>query len=427
VIVIGSGAGGATAARDLAARGVEVVVLEAGRPFQPFTRRLGWAEALRGAGLLGGEGLFSRIFPHLRFARSAPDLLLVRGVTTGGCTVFTCGNVLRAESGLDALGLDLSAEYAELEAALCPQPIPREWWRPVTRALFDAAARLGLDPSPTPKAIDPARCVRCGLCELGCATGARWDSRRFLADAAASGAVVRTGLPVRRVIIEEGRACGVMAGGMRSPERIEADAVVLAAGGIGTAQILRASGLPARDRLWGDLVLTLGGRLEGANQLREPPMAWVARREGYILAPYLDILSHYFHPPWRDVPIGSRVGLMIKLAEAADGVVGADGRVRKAVSGADRRRLEDAAALAREVMEAAGVGGPYVPGMLNAGHFGGTAPLAPEDVPAMRPSWLPEGLWIADLSLLPASQGMPTTLTTAALALRVARRVAGAA
>jgi len=42
----------------------------------------------------------------------------------------------------------------------------------------------------------------------------------------------------------------------------------------------------------------------------------------------------------------------------------------------------------------------------------------------MRPSWLPDGLWVADLSLVPRSQGLPTMLLTAAVALRVARTIA---
>jgi len=41
----------------------------------------------------------------------------------------------------------------------------------------------------------------------------------------------------------------------------------------------------------------------------------------------------------------------------------------------------------------------------------------------MKPSWLPDGLWVADLSLVPRSQGMPTILLTAALALKVAREI----
>ena len=48
-IVVGTGAGGATAARELALMGFDVVVLEAGRPFKPFTRKLNWAAPLRRA------------------------------------------------------------------------------------------------------------------------------------------------------------------------------------------------------------------------------------------------------------------------------------------------------------------------------------------------------------------------------------------
>jgi len=80
--------------------------------------------------------------------------------------------------------------------------------------------------------------------------------------------------------------------------------------------------------------------------------------------------------------------------------------------------------LAEKVMSEAGVDWPIVPGMLNAGHLGGTVPLGREDVDGMRPAYLPKGLYVADLSLLPKSQGMPTMLTASALALRAAERVA---
>lgn len=46
-----------------------------------------------------------------------------------------------------------------------------------------------------------------------------------------------------------------------------------------------------------------------------------------------------------------------------------------------------------------------------------------EDISLMHPFWLPDDLWVADISLLPRSQGLPTMLTAAALALRVAKRI----
>jgi len=288
--------------------------------------------------------------------------------------------------------------------------------------MFVAAEELGLEPRATPKVVDAARCRSCGLCEIGCATGARWDSRRFLADARKRGASVRLGAPVRRVVVEGGRARGVELGVAR--EVVRADAIVLAAGGVGTARILRASGVRVADRLWEDIVLTVGGRRAGARQLDEPPMAWYARREDYILSPYFDLLSHFMHPPWRGVGLADRVGLMVKLADEANGRVGADGRVAKELTASEAARLGEASGVARQVLARAGVEGPYEDGVLHGGHLGGTVPLAREDVASMRPAGLPEGLWVADLSLVPQSQGLPTMATTAAIALRVARRIA---
>jgi choline dehydrogenase-like flavoprotein len=423
-IVVGTGAGGATAARELALKGFEVVVLEAGPQFKPLTRKLNWAAPLRRAGLLGGERTISRIFPAMEARRSSKDLVLVRGRAAGGCTVLSCGNLVRADNGLKEIGLDLSPEFDELEKLVGVSTVPRERWRPLSAKMFDAAERSGLSPAPTPKAVDMKKCVSCGLCELGCATGARWDSRRFLGDVLRSGGTVRTGMPVRQVIIEKGFARGVLAGRKNAPEKVLGDVIVLAAGAIGDAQILKSSGLEARDRLWADIVLTVGGRSRGARMLEEPPMVWYAKRPGFILSPYIDVLSHWFHGAWRNVPVGDRVGMMVKLADEANGTVLADGTVHKEVTAADRKHLDRAAEEARDLMEESGVEGPFVEGMLNGGHFGGTVPLERRDVAPMHPSSLPEGLWVADLSLAPRSQGMPTMLTASALALRVARRVA---
>ena len=114
---------------------------------------------------------------------------------------------------------------------------------------------------------------------------------------------------------------------------------------------------------------------------------------------------------------------MIKLADTAEGSVEADGTIRKGLSDEDRTRLAEAREITCGIMEEAGVDGPFVDGLLNGGHLGGTVPLSAEDAVAMRPSWLPEGLWVADLSLVPRSQGMPTMLTAAAIGMRVAGHV----
>lgn len=411
------------AARELALHGVDVLVLEAGGTSRPFSRLAPWLSPLRHAGVLR-PWVLSRVVAGMEVTRAGTGLLIVRGTGEGGSTLISCGNWVRADRGLAEIGLDLSAEYEELEALVQPMPYPRERWRPTTERLFAAAVELGLDPRPTPKAVDARRCRACGLCELGCATGARWDARRLLADAERVGARIRLRTPAGRVVISGKGVCGVEIGGSR--EMIRADVVVLAAGAIGTARILRASGLPVADRLWVDIVLTVGGWVPKARQLAEPPMVWYARRQGYILSPYLDLLSHFVHRPWRKIPLSDRVGLMVKLADEPSGRVDEWGRVAKPLAPAETARLAEASAVARDVLARAGVRGPYEDGVLNGGHLGGTVPLRRDDVAAMRPAELPNGLWIADLSLVPESQGLPTMETTAAIALRVARRIVAA-
>ena len=153
-------------------------------------------------------------------------------------------------------------------------------------------------------------------------------------------------------------------------------------------------------------------------------MAWFIKKDNYILSPYFDLLSYWFHKPWKDVSMQDRVGMMIKLADTEQGTVEADGTVTKSLTKADYESLDKAKIEAKQIMEASGVTGPFVDGMIHGGHLGGTVPLTNDDVETMHPSWLPQDLWVADLSLMPRSQGLPTMLTASALSLRVARKIA---
>lgn len=422
-IVVGSGAGGAVAARELAQNGFEVTILEAGKPFSPLTHRVAWLSSFRGSWLLKDENAIKRVFPHYGVTRASQDLVIFRGLTTGGCTSISCGNMVRAENGLKEIGLDLSAEYEEIEKTLTIAATPRERWRPLSQQMYDKAEQLGYTPKPTPKVVDLGKCIGCGYCELGCITGAKWDSRRVYEGYLGKGISLLTDTPVQKLLLDGNRAYGVLVSHGSSTREINADIVVLSAGGVGTAQILRASNLPARENLWVDVVLTVGGVSKDSHMLNEPPMAWFIKKDKYILSPYFDLLSYWFHKPWKQVPVQDRVGMMIKLADTEQGSVAADGEVKKTLTQADYEQLDVAKAEAKQIMEASGVTGPFVDGMIHGGHLGGTVPLTKGDVETMHPPWLPKDLWVADLSLMPRSQGMPEMLTTQALALRVAKRI----
>jgi len=97
--------------------------------------------------------------------------------------------------------------------------------------------------------------------------------------------------------------------------------------------------------------------------------------------------------------------------------------VQKEVTDKDESKIDGAVSHAQDIMEDSGVSGPFVKGMYNGGHLGGTVPLKREDISSMKPSKLPEGLWVADLSLAPRSQGLPTIMLTSALAMRVCRSI----
>jgi choline dehydrogenase-like flavoprotein len=420
-VVIGSGAGGASAALKLAENGFKVTVLEAGDEFKPFTRNIQWAEPLRRMGVLGSEKTISRVFHPMNTLRSSKDLILVRGITTGGSTVLTCGNLVRTERGLNEIGLDLTDEFSQLEKMIEIKTYPRELWRPITTKMYNVSKELGFEPRPTPKAIDPNRCVACGLCELGCKTGARWDSRVFLEKVNNMGGKIYTNSPVQKLLIKNNETKGIIIKNRYKEKTIRSDVIVLAAGAIGTTQIILNSNLNPTGGLWVDVVLTLGGVYKNAKQLKEPPMVWFSQHNDYILSPYLDILSHWFHKPWRRVSINDRVGIMVKLADIAEGKISAKGDIIKRVSLLDRKKIKQGMLKAKMIMESAGVKGPFVEGMLNGGHHGGTIPLRKKDVSEMKPSWLPHNLWIADLSLVPKSQGMPTMLLAAAIGLRTGK------
>jgi len=423
VIVVGSGAGGAAAAKELSSKGHEVTILEAGKPFKPFTRKMTLTEPLKRLGLLGNVKNVGRIFPHMNLARSSNKLVVVRGVTEGGCTAISCGNMVRAEHGLKELGLDLTPEFEAIESQTNINSVPKNRWRPLTKKMFETAKELNLNPTPTPKGVEFHKCTSCGLCEMGCHTGARWDSGVLLKIALENGAKLHTSSKVQRILTRNNQVYGVSVESGKATKIYHADAVVLAGGGVGTAQILKASGLYCEDKLWVDIVLTLGGVLKNSRQLSEPPMAWYSSQEDYILSPYIDILSHYFHKPWRSVSLNDRVGIMVKLADMENGTVLADGTVEKEVSDLDEAKLEGALDQARNIMELSGVSGPFVNGMYNGGHLGGTVPLKKKDVSSMRSSELSEGLWIADLSLAPKSQGLPTIMLASALAMRVSEKI----
>lgn len=416
-VVVGSGAGGATVAQALQGA-FDVTVVEAGREFQRATLERRSIERLRRSRLLVDPRLVRLVYPSVRFRRT-PDMLLVNGIGTGGTTTMATGNGIRMDGDLRALGLDLDREFDEIARQIPITTAHQHRWHPTTRRLFRTFDDLGLNPVVLPKMGDAERCRHCGRCMLGCPYGRKWDSRAYLDEAVRRGARLLTGSAVTEVVIEDGRATGVVTRTKALHRFVPADLVVLAAGGFGTPAILERSGIACEPTLFVDPVLTVAARVPNAWQCNEIEMPFVVQREGYILAPYFDWISSLFHPSWRH-RLQDIVGIMIKLADDSVGSVSGK-KVNKLLTPGDRSRLDEAVGVATEILAGFGADPHEVfLGTVHAGHPGGMLPLNEASARTMHDDRLPENAYVADATLFPKSLGNPPILTIIAMAKRIA-------
>ncbi len=252
VVVVGSGAGGGVVAGELADRGRSVLLLEAGphRTAADFTRWEAKANhdiwwPIRFALIDGGAG---GVMP------------LLGGRCVGGTTTVNTKVALRAhandlakwheasgltgESGSPFGPSDLARHYDRVEARLGVRE--RTDWRKSVRTVEPGFRALGSELGPVHSYTD-ANCMSCGSCLQGCPTNAGKSTlNTYIHDAWAGGRLeLRAEARVDRVVIEGGEARGVeYTDGDGSSVRVDAGAVVVAAGTLNTPQLLLRSGLP---------------------------------------------------------------------------------------------------------------------------------------------------------------------------------------
>jgi choline dehydrogenase-like flavoprotein len=253
VIVIGSGAGGAIMAYELAAAGKKVILLEAG-PYVPSSE---FNEVY--------ADMIERLYVDAGGQTNTDgDINIVQGACLGGSTVNNATVALRipdwvlkhweADHGVEGMmPADLSPKIERVERRLSihrnePFEINRN-----SELLRKGCDKLGWSVQPTPRNVKD--CVLVGYCVAGC----RYDRKQsmlvtYVPWAIEKGARVYTDARVEEIRASGGRATGVGAV-IRDPEtketiarlEVEARAVVLAAGAIQTPLLLLRSGIANRN------------------------------------------------------------------------------------------------------------------------------------------------------------------------------------
>ncbi len=247
VVVVGSGAGGAPIARELAARGFAVLILEEGKYFsrKDFSGRPleMMARLYRRAGLTATLG--NHVIP------------VPVGKGVGGTTMVNAGTCLRApdevldgwrrDFGVDVDAAALAPYYARVEDTLGVAPSsPAALGRPAV-VVARGADRLGWSHHPLPR--NAPGCDGHGLCCFGCPTDAkRGTNVSYVPAALRAGAQLVTGVRVERVLTDGDAATGVegtarTADGAPVRVTVRARVVVLACGALHTPALLLRSGL----------------------------------------------------------------------------------------------------------------------------------------------------------------------------------------
>ncbi len=418
-IVIGSGAGGATVAKELQGK-YEVTILEAGGEFRPFAVGLSKIEKLKRLGLLFDEREIGLLFPAMQIRKTSDQMSLINGLAVGGTTTLATGNALRMDKDLKALGICLDEEFEELLAEIPIHTEHQKNWRTSTKRLFEICTDMGLNPIPLPKMGYAGRCTNCGKCVLGCPGGAKWDSRQFVSRALEQGANLVTGCRVEKLLIDSNAVSGAAVKEKGRSKIYNADLFVLAAGGLGTPIILENSGITCDKRLFVDPVLCVAAEWKDSFQNKEISMPFAIQRSHFIIAPYFDYLSFFFNRKWKP-GMSDIFSLMIKLADATAGHISQKG-VDKKLTAEDKTNLDQGVELCTELFSRLGVKKDAIfLGKLNAGHPGGMLPLTRKDAASFHNDRLPENLYVADATLFPESLGNPPILTIMALAKRISR------
>ncbi len=417
-IIVGSGTGGATLAKELSMFNDSILVIEKGIHEEKYGS---FADALRYFDL--------HKLTHMPL-KSKEGLRIYRTFMAGGSGFVSTGNLVRSmDKEFKEMGIDLTEEFLETESELNVGPIYEDLVSDGGWAIAEAANELGYNMKLMPKAIAPGKCIKCGNCTLGCITGAKWTPLVYLEEARERGVEIMYNSSVVKVLEELGTTKGVVVHQGRKEMLIKADKVILSAGGIGSPLILKRSGIRnAGDSLFVDTFVMVYGTHKDLNLCHEPQMSMVCTRyhnsDGFILSP------HVTHSrPLRYIEAGASgfmmddnrmLGIMTKIDDENLGRIFPNGSIMKTVTRRDRGKIIKGTDLAIEILLKTGVKlRSLVKTNPTGAHPGGSAAMG--EIVDYNFETKISGLFVCDASVFPKSPGLPPMETIIALSKRLAK------
>ena len=251
VVVVGSGAGGAPVAAELAEAGFDVIVLEEGSYYQTRDFTADTTAMVRQLYRDGGATM----------ALGNPPVMFQEGRAVGGSTVInggmswrTPGDILakwRREAGIDISEQELEPYFERVEKRIHVAPMDEEAIGRDNWLLKKGADAKGW------KIIgnlrNQAHCVGSNRCAFGCPTGAKQSALvSYIPRALHFGARVYADVRALRITMHGKRATGVI-GKSASGHNVvvRAKLVVSSCGAIHTPALLARSGLRSRSNMLG--------------------------------------------------------------------------------------------------------------------------------------------------------------------------------
>ncbi len=430
IIIVGTGAGGATVAHELSNKNLNILVLEKGlnHPRGTAANHIKYTKL----SLKLEENTENNRY---EFLNQPAELMNIDGL--GGTTPVSLANACyactscyknSATAQFKGFDLELFEEILEASKELKVGSLPAEMMGPATRMIVDKGEKLGYFMEPMPKFIDFTKCDSCGLCILGCTKGAKWDANDFIKEINETGnnTEILSNITVTKVLHNNKIVNGVE-GIDSNGETIHfhSKIVVIAAGALNTPKILIDSDVTNEvcDGLFTDLFITVGGYLKDVNLNTEIPMGVKSEFGPYFISPHFStqliplIDEKGFNPKAGDI-----VGMMVKIADEANGKIYRDGRIEKELTSQDINLLKEGYDKSVELLKAIGVEPLSISSTpIRGAHPGGTAAIG--KVVDKNLETRIKGLFIADASVIPQAPGRPPILTIVALAKRLSKNI----